>query len=714
MQARRTPVRGSGRGRARRAAALALVVPLALVAPLPGAAQEETPQPEETEMHLVAAPIAYGPDDRLRVRLRITNAGAADLEGVRIRVGIHDRVQSRSALRDSFDAPPGFESSALPVPLEDTIGAGQTRDVTVDEPVASFPTLAGSVEGGVFPATFSLQEETGAITFATVTVPLIYHRERPERPLDVHVLLPLNESARRDPSGSFGGEEPTLMETAAEGGWLDNYLDVLEEATSAGGPRRPLRISIAATPRLLEELRDVADGAPVAEGDEVTPDSPGAAAARRALERLRLLLGRDGVEAILVPYAAPDMPSLVENLSLRHTVEQFSAAEQVWEEVMGLEPVPDWLFPPEGRLDAPSLEQLQLLGRARKIILSEGAVAPNPAAAAGCPEPFLSFTCAIRVQTSAGTTEGLLVDGLIERALARLGVGRTEDRLILQQVFAETAMVHAEIPGTEGRIIQITLPKQWRPEGGLARTLLMGLRTSPWIRTRPADGGLRVSSQVAERVIVDRAPAPDGGPDDRFYAEVERSRILLDSYAAMVPAGSQRLQRLRRNLLVAASGSWLPRQNEAGLYLTGTIDEVQDEFSKIGITGSTDVTLTSKRGPLQIVISNETSNPAQLVLRFVSPDLRFDEPQIVDLYEPGSHPLTLEPTATGSGVFQVVIRLETTDGHLVDEERIVVRSTSFNQVALGITVGAFAFLVLFYVFKAVRKRAVEDESSTSA
>jgi multiple antibiotic resistance protein len=33
-----------------------------------------------------------------------------------------------------------------------------------------------------------------------------------------------------------------------------------------------------------------------------------------------------------------------------------------------------------------------------------------------------------------------------------------------------------------------------------------------------------------------------------------------------------------------------------------------------------------------------------------------------------------------------------------------ISSTSFNEIALGITIGALAFLILFYVFRSVRKR----------
>jgi hypothetical protein len=35
---------------------------------------------------------------------------------------------------------------------------------------------------------------------------------------------------------------------------------------------------------------------------------------------------------------------------------------------------------------------------------------------------------------------------------------RTQDRLSLQQFFAETAMIREELPGVTGRVIQATIP----------------------------------------------------------------------------------------------------------------------------------------------------------------------------------------------------------------------------------------------------------------
>jgi hypothetical protein len=37
-------------------------------------------------------------------------------------------------------------------------------------------------------------------------------------------------------------------------------------------------------------------------------------------------------------------------------------------------------------------------------------------------------------------------------------------------------------------------------------------------------------------------------------------------------------------------------------------------------------------------------------------------------------------------------------------KRITIRSTAFNRVALGITFGALAFLIFFYMFRVLRRR----------
>jgi hypothetical protein len=652
-------------------------------------------------------PVWYEPGDRLDIRLRVTNETTAGLEGYRIRVGVRDRVLSRLALAQSYETEVGLEPSTVPIEFSGTIPAGESATVTLDEPIAGFPTLAGAVEGGVFPATLSVQEPSEGGTLGTLTVPLIYHPERPERPLDLSLLVPLNDLPGVEPDGSLAADH---LEAALLEGWLSGYVAALEAATRPSERRSrrpdPIGLSLAPSPRLIEEL-----GVLAGRGDDPDANPEVGERAAEVLRTLRSILGREGVEHVLVPYGFPDLPTVIEELPIGHTIEQFSEAQEIWSQELGIDLAGPWVYPPAGRIHSASLEQLQLLGHGRRVFFSPPSLVPLPSTSAGCPEVFLSFTCAIRVETVEGTTEGLITDQILNDRLLELR-GGANDRIGVQRVLAETAMIHEELPGTRGRVIHATIPTTWQPTPRMARLLIRGIQRAPWLRTHGGDDAFERSAQVVEREAAEAIERVAGAPEESFYRELERTREILDSFGSAMPPNNSRLKRLRRNLLVATSRTWAKDADRGSTYVSASAREVDAEMDKVTLSGPDDITLTSRRAPVQLVLSNETDHPIRLALHLDSPNLEFEDERIVDTYPPGNRTLTLETTARGSGVFQLSARLQTTDGrYLVDEERIVVRSTSFNVVALGLTVGAFIFLVLFFIFKALRKQPEASEAS---
>jgi hypothetical protein len=66
--------------------------------------------------------------------------------------------------------------------------------------------------------------------------------------------------------------------------------------------------------------------------------------------------------------------------------------------------------------------------------------------------------------------------------------------------------------------------------------------------------------------------------------------------------------------------------------------------------------------------------------------------------------LTVDVAAQSSGIFPLVVTVETPDGTFITDKTIEVRSTEFNEIALGLTFGALAFLILFYITRAIRGR----------
>lgn len=677
--------------------------------------------PGDIQIELAGQPVWYGPGDPLDLEIRVTNNASVPLIGFQVIVGVDQRVLTRSDLRESFSAEPGLVPATLPFSFTNTVAPGGSVVITIDQTTDSFATLAAALEGGVFPATVVLRTPDGVQVLDSLATPLIYYPEKPETRLNLALLLPLNAIPERGADGVFTEADPedSLAAGIAERGWLTGFVDALETQTQPReAPQRPrrrgrkrpprqprppsLRLSIAPTPRMLEELSDMADGFRMGE-ETLASDSPQAEAAAAILERLRSLLERDEIQPVVTPYSFPDLPTLIDRLPLEHTAAQMNAAINTLESTLATELGTAWLFPPAGRLDAQSLAQLQLLEDGDNVFLSDTSLEPpSDPLAGGCPVLTGTMSCKVEVRTTSGTSQALIADPGLTAQLSQMLI-KPNDRLALQRFFAETSMIREEAPGIEGRIVQATIPSLWHPSPRLARLFLEGIREAPWIRSTTADEALEMSPGTMEARIVDRATTIRNTPSSSFFLEVDAAAQLIDSYGTTVTPDNQRIGRLRRNILVAVGRSWWRRMDLAYTYLNESKEEVTSELEKIDLSGPQAFTFTARQGELQFKVINDTGHPARLTLTMTSPNVTLNQDRIVETFPAGSKTVTVEVTARTSGQFPLEVRLETADGLVIAETTISIRSTSLNKIALAITLGALAFLILFYVLRGMRR-----------
>lgn len=215
--------------------ALALLSCL-LQAPAEGAQDEGT-----VGVRLLSQPVWHEPGDRLGVKLLVTNDSDETLDGFRIRVGIDDRVTSRSELDSSIDTEPGTEATVVPLDLRTKVEPGTSEVIQLDRPLTDFPTLALATDGGVYPATYTLQDSSGLESFDHVSSPIIYYPQTPDTPLEIVVLVPLNSDPSQGPDGRFVVDDTgrVPLESAVEdGGWLDGWLNALEDTVIPAPPGR--------------------------------------------------------------------------------------------------------------------------------------------------------------------------------------------------------------------------------------------------------------------------------------------------------------------------------------------------------------------------------------------------------------------------------------------------------------------------------------------
>jgi hypothetical protein len=336
----------------------------------------------------------------------------------------------------------------------------------------------------------------------------------------------------------------------------------------------------------------------------------------------------------------------------------------------------------------------------------------------GYPEPALSFACPVMVRTALGPTTGFVADDGLQERLGDL-VAEPDNRVQLQRFFAELAQIREELPGRGDRVVQVTVPSLWQPRPSLARLLFEGLQDAPWIDTFTPHRALtapEVHAPVPKRLVAE-LDALRSQPDESWFASLQTALDAVESFSAVRPP-QERTQRLTRNVMVGESRLWWPDlallgQGEA--YTNSTSAKVARVFDSIEIGGIDEIRLTSRRGELPIEISNRNDFPVTVDVRFSSAGLDLDRPAVEDqrIQPDTSVQLSEDLTVESSGIYTVSVSVTTPNGFPIADKRIEIRSTEFNEVALGITLGALAFLILFYVTRVVRRhrRGGDDQSS---
>ena len=510
-----TPIGRAVGGLSRRLTArLALVIAL-MTSLIPGFfGGAEAQEPPVASVLMVGQPIYHDLDDTLGLKVRVTNRSEVPLKRLHLQAGFFDAVDNRTFLHETFDgmetaAPFNVDTQKIDVPLE----PGESTVVTVDSKLSVY--LPSTLEG-IYPVTVTLFPDAGLdVQLDTFTTAVILYPEPPEVPLNFVFVVPVGTRPTRHPRGYFipsEGENAPLESAVAEDGWLRGTLDGLDVALDNG-----LKVGLAPSPRVVEELADLANGYTKVVDDEVERferDSEPAVDSDEVLEQLATLLSDPRVQPLLSPYASPDLPTLQRELDLEHLTRQLTVGETTLRRLFPDAPFrPNWLFATGARWDAETLEQISSVssgqGGFRTFISAELFEPPIDDTVTTCPDPGIleeaaSFTCPVKISTTAGPTHAYVRDPDLQDRftdLAEFG----GDALDLQRFFAETATRHLEFPGVPQRVTHAILPAHWEANPYIVERLLNGIARAPWLTPhKPAQGFAHVV-RPQERQLVARA-----------------------------------------------------------------------------------------------------------------------------------------------------------------------------------------------------------------
>jgi hypothetical protein len=661
------------------------------------------------------------PGSRLGMTVRLTNVGSSDLHGFLIRVAAYDRITSRSDLHVSFNGTSQVPASAFTKYFLDTrLNAGTSREVHLHEHATALRSLGATPDGGVFPLSIYLYDAHGTQLLDSLTTSLIYYPQPHPVPLNVVMVVPLDAVPAEGPDGVFhadlSGRYP-LADALAPAGWLSGMLDALQRATSphtTAGRRNAarLRMALAPSPRLLAEIADLSNGyAQEVNGkvEQIGSRSRTARAAAAFLQGFSSLAASPGVQTMLTPYSLPDLPSLVQNFDLEHLARQLKAGEDVLQSRIGARA--GWLFAPAGRLDGPTLDDLRLAGAAAHTVVSGAALQPpSDPATGGCPSAFATFACPIRIRSENSTSVGFQSDNGLQQRLTELA-RPGDDRIDLQRFLAETSMIQAETPGVFRRVVEATTPLLWHPKPTLAASFFRDLAQAPWLHTWTPGEGLRRGLAPVTKHLVASASRVRTEPSQSYFTAISSAEAIVEHYAttlATLTRPPPLLDRLRQDVLVAQSRLWWSDPSalqQGAAYASVARAQASQELDKVSIGGVNEISMTSQRAQIPFVLSSRADHPVTVNVDLFSSKLGFNRSQLKGIVvQHGTQQIAVQATAQASGIFPVEVTVETPDGYVLAKKSIQVRSTNFNQIALGLTVGALVFLIAFYVWGLVKKR----------
>jgi hypothetical protein len=516
---------------------------------------------------------------------------------------------------------------------------------------------------GVYPLALTAQDAAGQELATLVTHVIVPPEPGDDAPdLAVAVVAELGLPPALQPDGTVDLDEDEVSGLAALAAGL------------AAAPDVPATLDVR--PETVDALRQGTDPSHLALVDTIR-----AAAAGRSV--------------LAAPYASIDLDALARAGLASELGPQLERGGSVLEGALGVEPDDRAMVGPPS-LGSLGLGALAFVG-ATRVLLDDADVEPL---GAGVIRYSLAQPFVVSVPESSdaedrtpGDVLALAADPTVVERLSTEG----SDGLVVSRVLAELALLRLEQPSVARAAV---VPLRAGLSSGAVRQLLEALGTGrpfeavtlagAFERTAPVlDGG----GNPAERPL-----QPTGR--DEITAEVARelagARAAVATFRSLVGRGSQLPEPADRHLLLAGANGIDSDERLAHLdAATGAVDEVA---AKISTPARFTITLTDREGTIPLTLRNDAGVPLRVSVRLRSQKLEFPDgdTMLLRLTEPTTR-VDIRVRSRATGAFPLVIEVRTPDGQrTLSTSRYTVRSTAISGVGLVVSVGAGAFLIVWW------------------
>lgn len=567
-------------------------------------------------------------------------------------------------------SPSGDASVDLPVSADGV--PGKAQKAPKDGALLTFPCTDQCP--GVYPLQVALEDLDDATTLDSFMTYLILAPDKASSPLRFSFILPIGSTPATTPTAK--PDVPTADEKEVE--HLDAALAVDPTAS----------VSLALYPQFAKALISEAS----TKSRHGKPPDVKALAARQALAAARQLLSFRNVEAESETFTPVDAAGMAGSHLGSEMTTQFATGRSTLTE-LGAK-VATQQYAASAPLGARGLALVQSNGVKRIEVPSDSA-APVPSSW------DYPVWAPFRVSGS-----GVVADASDPYLEAHLESG-TDPVLRANQLLADLAVLYFVEQPAGSRGVTLLAPLGWHPNAQLISTVFSGLSSSPIVSSvtlsqffSQVPPGSAEEPQLSSRRL--EAPAIPRD-DDLSTSRVEAARAKLETLSSLLVDEPGRIEQLQDLVLLSETAGMSSAKRRA--YLRAPANQLDGEAARVALPVGKTITITALSARVPISVYSKALTPLRVHLVVSSADFSFSRHVFSLLLEPRNNTNVIRVSARTSGVFPVKLAVTTVSGsYTLASGRIFIRSTAISGVAVGLTAGAAAVLVIWWARSAFRKR----------
>lgn len=276
-----------------------------------------------------------------------------------------------------------------------------------------------------------------------------------------------------------------------------------------------------------------------------------------------------------------------------------------------------------------------------------------------------------------------------------------------QTIIGLLAEIYLHNPNRQRLIVLALEDPNLRPDFALLEALYEKIEQTPWLRTltfKQAEEIIPPSTNLLR--FKENLKNPKA---DEYYSKVEKAKKEYEIFSKMIPLDHPLQEKLLNNLLIAESSDWLGIENSrelisSGLDFTNSISKTIDkELSKITISDSQAITLTSSQGKIPIIINNQTGYLVKATIELKSKDVKFPSGNSLQtVLSPKQNAFTFPVEVRTKKPSPIIVTLHYNE-KIITQSTVLIKTTFLNESIRNIAIAFLLIICLLLGWRNLRK-----------